>query len=283
MKAAGTRVASPFLKWAGGKAHLLPEILARLPRRIDHYFEPFVGGGAVFFALAAEGRFRRAVLADLNADLVDVWRAVRDRVEEVIAHLEGHRAQHGEAHYYRVRALDPARLDPAQRAARIIYLNRTCFNGLYRVNRAGRFNVPFGRYANPTICDAEGLRLASAALESAEIVRGDFEGIVAGARPGDAVYFDPPYVPVSSTAKFASYDSSSFGRAEHLRLAGVHRALGARGVFSLLSNSDCPYTRELFEGLDVATVRAPRSINSVPSKRGKVTELLVVSRPADPS
>jgi DNA adenine methylase len=265
---------APFLKWAGGKSKLLDAILHKLPKAIDHYFEPFLGGGALFFALANDGRFRRAVLCDRNADLVDTYLAVRDDVEEVIRHLREHR--HDEGHFYRVRALDPAALPLAERAARTIYLNRTCYNGLYRVNRAGRFNVPFGRYESPRICDAAGLRRASEALQAAEILCADFEAVVAGARPGDAVYFDPPYFPISATSSFTAYDPYPFGEREHCRLARVHRALASRGVASVLSNSDCAFTRELFAGLRVETVHAARAINSVAKRRGKVSELLVL-------
>jgi DNA adenine methylase len=266
---------APFLKWAGGKGQLRELILARLPARIDDYFEPFVGGGAIFFALAAQKRFRRAMLADRNASLIDTYRAVRDDVESVIRDLQKHRYE--EEYFYAVRAIDPETLDLAARAARMIYLNRACFNGLYRVNRSGRFNVPFGRYTNPTLCDAEGLRAASATLQGVELVAADFEVVVAGARPGDAVYFDPPYFPLSATSSFTAYDPYPFREEEHRRLARAHRALGERGVLALLSNSDCPFTRQLFEGLPVETVHASRSINSVATRRGKITELLVTS------
>jgi DNA adenine methylase len=265
--------AGPFLKWAGGKGQLQDLILRRLPLRIACYFEPFVGGGAIFFALAAQKRFRRAVLADRNAPLIDCYRAVRDEVESVIRELRKHRYE--KEYFYEVRAIDPETLDLAARAARIIFLNRTCFNGLYRVNRSGRFNVPFGRYVNPTLCNAEGLRAASAALQGVELVTADFEEVLASARPGDAVYFDPPYFPLSATSSFTAYDPYPFRAEDHRRLARVHRSLGERGVFALLSNSDCPFTRALFEGLPVETVRASRAINSVATRRKKISELLV--------
>jgi DNA adenine methylase len=269
------RVAAPFLKWAGGKTQLQAAILERLPAQIDHYFEPFVGGGAIFFALAVEGRFRRAVLADRNPVLIEVYEAVQKDVDAVVEKLRAHRYE--KDYFYAVRAQDPAELSVAERAARTIFLNRACFNGLYRVNSSGQFNVPFGRYSNPLLCDEEGLRLASDALRDVQLVCGDFEAVVAGARAGDAVYFDPPYYPLSKTSSFTAYDAFPFGEEEHRRLARVHRALGGRGVAALLSNSDCPFTREIFAGLPIDTAQATRAINSVGERRGKISELLVRS------
>ena len=269
--------AKPFLKWAGGKGQLAEHILARLPAKIDVYYEPFIGGGAMFFALAAQNRFRKAVLGDRNAALVEAYEVVRDHVENLIVLLREHR--HEQAYFYEVRAQDPTTLDPAQRVSRLVFLNKTCFNGLYRVNSKGRFNVPFGRYTNPKICDDARLRRCSAVLQGVNVRLTDFEDMVAKAKPGDAVYFDPPYYPLSKTSSFTAYDPYPFREPEQERLASVHRALGERGVFALLSNSDCPYTRSLYQGLDVETVEASRSINSVAGKRGKITELLVRARP----
>ena len=271
------RVAGPFLKWAGGKTQLSKHILARLPAKIETYYEPFIGGAAIFFALAREGRFQRAILSDRNSALVEAYEVVRDHVENLIVLLGEHR--HEEAYFYDVRAQDPTTFDPVQRVSRLIFLNKTCFNGLYRVNSKGRFNVPFGRYTNPNICDAETLRLASGALKHVKVRLTDFEDAVTDAKPGDAVYFDPPYYPLSKTSSFTAYDPYPFREPEQERLATLHRSLGERGVFALLSNSDCPYTRSLYAGLDVETVEAKRFINSVAAKRGKITELLVRARP----
>ncbi|MHB1846549.1 MAG: DNA adenine methylase, partial [Deltaproteobacteria bacterium] len=183
---------APFLKWAGGKRQLLPELLGRLPARISGvYREPFLGGGALFFALAAEGRIRRAVLCDVNAHLIETYESVRDQTRSLLLALSEHR--NDREHYYRVRAQDPAMLSKVERAARFIYLNRCGFNGLYRVNSRGGFNVPFGRYVNPKICNPEALGAAARALQLAELRVGDFETALAGAKRGDFVYFDPPY------------------------------------------------------------------------------------------
>jgi DNA adenine methylase len=266
---------SPFLKWAGGKRQLLPRILERVPSRVRTYYEPFVGGGAVFFALAAEHRFDRAVLGDANRELVACYEALRDDVEAVIRALR--RYKYDKVVYYRVRGQDPAALAPAARAARLIYLNRCGYNGLYRVNRAGVFNVPFGRYVNPVICDVGKLRAASRALAGVRLESQDFARTLRGARPGDFVYLDPPYVPLSPTSSFTAYARTPFGAAEQSRLAATLRDLGARRVPALLSNSDCAETRTLYDAALSEPVPVRRAINSVASGRGSVGELLVKS------
>lgn len=268
----------PVLKWAGGKRQLLPAILAKLPKSMDTYFEPFVGGAALFFALAAEPktRFRHAVLADKNPDLTIVYLALRDDVEKVIERLERYRERHSEREYYRIRASRPTK--PHERAARIIYLNKTGYNGLYRVNSRGEFNVPFGRYRNPNICDRERLLAAARALQGVQIRTEDFETVCARAKPGDVVYLDPPYLPVSKTSNFTAYHRESFGIEEHERLANVFADLRKRKVLALLSNSDTAFTRQLYRGFPVDTVSVTRPINSNASLRGKVSEVLVRTR-----
>jgi len=239
------------------------------------YYEPFVGGGAVFFSLAAQGRFQRAVLSDRNEDLVLVYQVIKDDVEALIRSLKKHR--HDREEYYRVRAQVPTL--PIKRAARVIYLNKTGFNGLYRVNRSGQFNVPFGSYTNPTICDERNLRAAAVALAKARVVCRDFEATTRKAKPGDVVYFDPPYVPVSTTSSFAEYDRHPFTLDEQRRLVREFKRLAALGVYALLSNSDTPETRELYAGLHVECVEAKRPINSNPRRRGPIPELLVSNLP----
>jgi len=272
--------ARPFLKWAGGKTQLLGPIARDLPARIEGtYFEPFLGSGAVFFHLRAEGRVRgRAVLSDANAPLVETWRAVKGRVEEVISHLERHRAAHARdprGHYYGVRARVPR--DPAARAARFIYLNKTCYNGLWRVNRAGRFNVPMGRYRDPPILDAENLRAVSAALRSAVLLLAPFDRALRRARRGDVAYVDPPYQPLSPTANFTSYTAGRFGEEDQVALADACAGLRRRGARFLLSNHDTRWLRGIYgdRGFEVRSVPARRAINSDPSARGAVRELLV--------
>ena len=259
----------PFLKWAGGKGQLLGSLRAHVPASYDRYFEPFLGGGALFFHL----RPRRGVLGDVNREIVDCYTAVRDDVDGLVRALAGHR--YDADHYYAVRDTDPAALSLVERAARTIFLNKTGFNGLYRVNRAGKFNVPFGRYAKPAICDEANLRACSAALADVELVTGDFAEVAARAAPGDFVYFDPPYVPVSRTAAFTAYAPGGFDLAAQTRLAGVFAALAGRGVSVLLSNSDVPEIRKLYRRYRMDTVEAARVINCKATRRGPVRELLV--------
>lgn len=264
----------PVLKWAGGKRQLLPHILERLPKKIDTYYEPFVGGGAVFFALAHERRFNKAVLTDQNADLIAVYRALKTNLTKLIELLKKHDANHCEDYYYEVRdELEPKKL--VERAARLIYLNKTGFNGLYRVNRSGKFNVPFGRYDKPRILDEPRLKAAHQALTNVEIDVADFEETCKRAKRGDAVYLDPPYLPVSATANFSDYHALPFGLAEHERLAAVFGDLARRRVPALLSNSHTADTKRLFGKFFLEQVEARRSINSDKSRRGPVGEILV--------
>lgn len=267
--------ATPFLKWAGGKGRLLAQYAPYFPRDAGTYYEPFCGGGAVFFARAPE----RAVLADINPELVNVYTCVRDDVEGVIARLREHAAQHNSIYYYTVRAQQPGDLAPVARAARLIYLNHTCFNGLYRENARGEFNVPLGRYTNPAICDAANLRAACRALQGAAILHAPFDHVLERALPGDLVYFDPPYVPLSATSRFTSYSRHTFGPAEQTHLRDVFAELARRGVRALLSNSDCAVTRDLYRDFPIVTITAARAINARADRRGKISEILVRNWP----
>jgi len=262
--------ARPFLKWAGGKRQLLPSLLRHAPENPRRYFEPFVGGGALFFAL----RPRKAVLADVNKRLIRAYKGVRNDVDRVIRLLK--RYPHDSEFFY---AFRDAKIDDgtdAEVAAWFIYLNKTGFNGLYRVNRANRFNVPFGRYVDPTICNEPVLRACSAALANADLRVEDFESVVQKAKRGDFVYFDPPYVPLSATSSFTSYTSGGFGDAEQRRLRDTARRLKERGVHILLSNSSAQSVRELYaEGFDITEVSATRVVNSKATGRGAVVELLI--------
>jgi len=274
-------MAKPFLKWAGGKTQLLPQLRASAPAQIDTYFEPFLGGGALFFALQQEGRFKQAVLTDLNVELINAFTQVRDAVEEVISVLRAHEHSYGTGkarrtkYFYAVRGMRP--MFPTEQAARMIFLNKTCFNGLYRVNAQGDFNVPHGRYANPKICDAGGLRAASGALQDVEIQASDFEDAVHNAAPDDFVYFDPPYVPVSDTSNFTAYTATAFGIKDQERLADVAENLASRRVDFLLSNSNHPDVQSLYHsrGMSTRIVAAGRAINSVGAARGRVGEYLI--------
>jgi DNA adenine methylase len=272
-------VARPFVKWAGGKRQLLPELLSRVPENFHRYHEPFVGGGALFFALSHLGRLasQRARLADINTDLINAYQVVRDRVETLIVLLS--QFHNEESFYYEVRAQDPRNLDPVARAARLLYLNKTCFNGLFRENRQGRFNVPFGHYRDPQFLRENDLRAASRALRGVAIEQAGFEELLTEVKPGDFVYCDPPYAPVSRTAAFVSYSAGGFDRAAQARLADVVRKLADRGASVLLSNSAVPLTRELYQDFHLEEVQAARAINSRGDRRGKVAELLVAAGP----
>jgi DNA adenine methylase len=275
--------ARPFLKWAGGKGQLLKQYTAFFPQdAIQNYYEPFVGSGAVFFYLRGSSQFETYHLSDVNPALINCYRVVRDEVESLIALLAEHKALHGKDHYYAVRALDrdPGWLQSApevERAARMIYLNKTCYNGLWRVNRQGQFNVPMGRYANPDILSEHRLRAASAALQGVAIEAARFASVLDRAAKGDFVYFDPPYHPVSVTADFTSYAADDFGEADQRALAQVFAALARRGVRVMLSNSDTPPIHALYADFRIEIVEARRAINSAKGKRGPVTEVVVMN------
>lgn len=261
----------PFLKWAGGKTQLVPQILARFPDQFRTYYEPFVGGGAVFFALGP----KRSVLSDINEELVATYQTIRDDVDGVIRVLKAHRAE--EEHFYKVRAQQPGRLAAHSAAARTIFLNRTCFNGLYRVNRRGRFNVPFGRYRNPTVCNEVNLRRCAQALSHTDIVVRDALKSNLPVRKGDLVYVDPPYDPISDTANFTAYTRQGFGKQEQRQLAEMCRQWAERGVHVVASNSNTRFIRSLYKGFRIEEVYARRAINSRADRRGPVIELLISS------
>lgn len=268
----GVRAASgekPFIKWVGGKRQLLPHILPLVPAEFGRYHEPFLGGGALFFALCP----RQAVLSDSNTRLIRAYRGVRNHVAEVIDRLS--QLTLGRAAFEAVRALDiDADTDPAV-AAWLIYLNKTGFNGLYRVNSRDEYNVPYGDMTNPNVCDAPRLRACSRVLARAKLVDGPFEGVLRRAKPGDFVYFDPPYVPLSATSTFVSYTKAGFDMADQQRLVEVARELKRRGVHVLLSNSAAPAVYELYRGFDVHEVQTTRLVGAKASSRGAIKELLI--------
>jgi DNA adenine methylase len=277
-------IATPCVKWAGGKRQIIEELILLVPPQFGRYFEPFVGGAALFCALApvkyplgvvrtAIAREPWAVLNDLTVPLMVAYRQIQANVEGVIRELS--KFKYDEKMYYEVRARFPSG-PPIVQAAQALYLNRIGFNGLWRVNKKGKFNVPFGAYDNPTICDAANLRAMSAVLKHAALLSGDFETAVAPAARGDFVYFDPPYWPVSGTAKFTNYHKDPFGPLEQERLRDVALDLKKRGVHVLLSNADVPEIRKLYaRGFKLKAIQAKRSINSKVGRRGNVGELLI--------
>ena len=269
------REAAPFVKWAGGKGRLLSQLRPLLPSGVEHmrHVEPFVGGGALFFSR----RPGRALLTDINPALVGTYVAIRDDLNGVISALRGLAKGHSKEGYYQVRERynQGRRISTAKRAAMFIYLNKTCFNGLHRVNRKGEFNVPVGSYKNPRILNEEGLQAASQALKHANLQCVPFDALLENAKPGDFVYFDPPYEPVSPTASFTSYARDGFSQEDQTRLRDVYKALDRRGCKLMLSNSDVPFIRELYAEFEVETVAAPRAINCDARGRGKVREVVV--------
>lgn len=291
--AASQRAPAPFLKWVGGKRRLVPEILPRLlppPGETDalqlDYVEPFVGGGAVFFALAAIGLVRSALLNDSNRELAQTYLAIQRDPARVVAVLRdpARGYVYEERAYYRIRALDPEQLvDQVDVAARMIYLNKCGFNGLYRVNKSGGFNVPFGSYENPTVCDEAGIRAASRALRRARIRSVDFEVVVDEARASDVMYVDPPYLPLSATSSFTAYTGDGFCLGDHERLRDALLRARERGVRFVLSNCAAPAILSLYDRPEfvVDSVDAARAVNSDASKRGKVRELLVTPAPLE--
>jgi len=273
----------PFLKWAGGKRQLLPEIRARLPDNIHSlkYYEPFVGAGALFFDLQP----KRAVINDSNRELILVYNVIKNNIDELIEALKNHTAQNNENYYYLIREQDRDRktyaaLTETEKAARVIYLNKTCYNGLYRVNSRGLFNVPYGRYTNPAICDESGLRAVSGYLNNEgsdiNIMEGDFTAATENAREDSFVYFDPPYHSPANN-NFTGYQAGGFGEEEQKRLRDVFITCTDAGALCLLSNSDTPLIRELYnnEKFEIITLRAKRTINSDASGRGKTSEVLI--------
>lgn len=261
----------PFLKWAGGKTQLLKELLTRVPDSYNVYYEPFIGGGALYFAISPD----EAVIADINEDLTNVYQVVRDNPEELIEALLSF--QNEKDFFYQVRSQNQDDLSSIDKAARLIYLNRTCFNGLYRVNKSGQFNVPFAGYKNPNIAQAEKIRADSKILKNTDVHHAGFDEILKEAACGDFIYLDPPYYPKSVYSDFKRYNKEQFYKEDHERLAELYNELSDRGCKVMLSNSDTPFTRELYKKWRVDTLYAKRMINSDASKRGEVTEIIVTN------
>jgi DNA adenine methylase len=264
--------ARPFLKWAGGKSKLISQYISYFPENYTTYYEPFLGGGAVFFHLQPSA----AYLSDINPELINAYCCVKDDVETLISLLKIHQLNHSQDYYYKIRRASYHKA--TQRAARLIYLNKTCYNGLYRENSKGEFNVPIGKYKNPKICNPTLLRDVSAALQTARLEVSSFEEILNKAtNPDDFVYFDPPYYPLSSTSNFTEYSRYSFNRETQLKLSKVFAELASRNVKVMLSNSDCHFIRELYKEFKVRSIFASRAINSNAKRRGKISELIITS------
>ena len=271
----------PFIKWAGGKRGLLPELLARLPVKFNGYFEPFVGGGALFFEMKQLGLLenKTVYLFDKNSELINTYQVVKQQPADLIALLTEFRANHTKEFYYEIRQLDRQTnfksLHPTYRAARFIYLNKTCFNGLYRVNSKGFFNVPIGSYVNPSICDAETIMMTSEALQPIEIIHGCYSSILALANEQDFIYFDPPYHPLSATSNFTAYGEELFLEPDQIALFEVFKKLDSKGCFVMHSNSNSDFIKSLYRDYLIEFVEMERFINSKASGRGKIKEVIV--------
>jgi len=284
-EAAKSVVAKPFLKWAGGKTKLIPFLLDLFPGKVKKYYEPFLGGGAVFWAMTASRRFESAALNDWNDELATTYRVVRDFPEELFTFLRERVEDYKKDPESTFKAWrNPGtfkQMGPVERAGRFIFLNKTAFNGLYRLNQKGEFNTPWGKYVNPPICNEPLLRACSAALNGVVYLRrGDFVEACSLASEGDLVYLDPPYVPLSDTANFTGYTEKGFTLNDQYRCVALFKELVGKGVAVVVSNSDTPETRAMFEGFEMHSVPMRRSINSDGAKRGPVSELVVVGRRA---
>lgn len=272
---------SPILKWVGGKRQLLAEIMPLINKNCSTYVEPFIGGGAVFFELQP----KKAIINDYNSELINVYLVIKNNPEELIIELGKHESNNTEDYFYEMRATDRsieyATMTNLQKAARIIYLNKTCYNGLYRVNSSGQFNSPYGKYKNPNIVNATTIRGMSKYLNSTnvDIRQGDYKDVLKGLRKGAFVYLDPPYMPISTSSSFTGYTENGFSYDQQVALKKECDKLNEKGILFLQSNSDCPEIRELYSEYEIKTVQAKRSINSKANKRGEISEVLIYNVP----
>ncbi len=270
------RLVMPFVKWVGGKRQLLSELERYIPEKFSKYYEPFVGGGAVLFHLQP----KEAIINDCNKELVNLYKIIQSKPEELITDLKKHKNESD--YFYNIRSMDRdeifySKLTEIEKASRIIYLNKTCYNGLFRVNSSGEFNTPFGRYKKPTIVNEVTIRAVSNYLSKnpIEILNLDYEKSLLNTKRGDFVYFDPPYDPVSDSANFTGYTKSGFDKSEQVRLKKVCDELNKKGVKFLLSKSATEFIKELYSNYHISIIDAKRSINSNADKRGVVKEVII--------
>lgn len=270
----------PLLKWAGGKRQIVPDLLEHIPTSFDRYFEPFFGGGAFYFALFEQGLLKESIISDINYDLYNFYKVVKERPEDLILSLKSLSFTNTPESYYlareRFNSLNPNN-DLVEKAALLIYLNRHCFNGLYRVNAKGKFNVPFGRYTNPYLPNRDHILSISESLQDTNIMHQDFQNVEDQADSGDFVYFDPPYDPISATSNFTWYSDKEFGNDEQADLASLAKTLDRKQVYVMVSNSDTPLIRKLYSRFHISVISASRPINSKSSGRGKINELIITN------
>lgn len=277
-----SKLVTPVVKWVGGKRQIINEIVKYVPKNYSTYYEPFLGGGAVLFELQP----KTAVVNDINTELINLYEVIKNNVDELIESLREHERKNGEVYFYGIREQDRDKehynlLTPIQRASRLIYLNKTCYNGLFRVNKAGQFNTPFGKYKNPNIVNEYTLKAVSNYFNKAQITFTckDFDEVLKGAKKGAFVYLDPPYDPVSDTASFTGYDKGGFDQNEQIRLKNTCDKLNEKGIKFLLSNSATDFIKGLYKDdyYIIKTIQAKRAINSKSDKRGEIDEVLVMN------
>jgi DNA adenine methylase len=266
-----------FVKWAGGKKQLLEQFRLYFPNKINRYFESFAGGGAVAFYVIKHYKPKEVYLSDSNEELVNAYNTIKSNVEKLIKELKEYKKLHSKEFYLKVRAQDPKGLSDLEKAVRFIYLNKTCFNGLYRVNSKGEFNVPMGNYKNPAIVNEEDLREISRLLKNAKIETKDFTKIKTIVKKNDFVYFDPPYYPISKTSSFTTYTKEKFLDKEQKKLAELFKKLDKKGAKVMLSNSDSDFIKDLYQGYTINTVKASRMINCDAKGRGKINEVVITN------
>lgn len=270
-------ILSPVVKWVGGKRQLLDDIIPLLPDHFSTYVEPFVGGGALLFEIQP----KKAIVNDLNYELINLYKVIKDNPNELLLLLEKHELNNSEEYFYQIRALDRSEsyneMSDIEKAARIIYLNKTCYNGLFRVNQAGQFNSPYGKYKNPNIVNKPVVLAMANYFQNNNItlLNGDYKLALKKLRKGAFVYFDPPYMPISSSSSFTGYTENGFDKKQQIELKEECDKLNSRGIKFLLSNSDHPFIRDLYKDYEIITVKAKRSINSNSNKRGEINEVLV--------
>lgn len=268
---------TPIVKWVGGKRQLLSEIIPLIPKNISTYVEPFVGGGAIFFELQP----KKAIINDYNSELMNVYNTIKNHPEELISELAVHKNNNSPEYYYQIRELDRtekfSEMSSIKKAARIIFLNKTCYNGLYRVNAAGQFNSPYGKYKNPNIVNAPAIRAISNYFNKKNITikNRDYKEVLLGLRKGSFVYFDPPYAPISSSSSFTGYTENGFSLEQQKELKKECDKLTKKKIPFLVSNSDCEFIRDLYKDYTIVTVKARRSINSQSKNRGEINEVLI--------
>lgn len=265
-----------FVKWAGGKKQLIEQFKPFFPEKIERYIEPFVGGGAVLFYILKNYKPKEVLIFDINEELINTYEVIKNDVDNLINELKKLKELHNKEHYYQIRAENPKLLSKLTRASRFIYLNKTCFNGLYRVNSKGGFNVPIGSYKNPLICPEEDLREISKLLKNVKIINGDFEKCLDYTKRGDFVYFDPPYYPLKKSS-FTTYTKGNFLEKEQKQLKEAFSKLDKRKCKVMLSNSDTKFIKDLYKDYNISFVKATRMINCDGANRGKINEVVVTN------